>query len=57
MRNHEVVPQELISQISKVSNGETYKLLSDLSRNRLVTRIKELKREWPVGYFLPPNPF
>ncbi|GAB6018467.1 hypothetical protein CHUAL_000168 [Chamberlinius hualienensis] len=36
MKNHELVPKELIASIAKLHGGGVYKILMELSRNRLI---------------------
>ena len=38
MRNHELVPIELVRSIAKVRSGGVHKLMGDLLRNSLVHR-------------------
>ncbi|KIM32715.1 hypothetical protein M408DRAFT_185573 [Serendipita vermifera MAFF 305830] len=48
-KNHEVVPTQLISQISKLKSGGINKLLGGLAKRGLVSRVKNVKYD---GYRL-----
>ncbi|KAJ9069633.1 Serine/threonine-protein kinase rio2, variant 2 [Entomophthora muscae] len=48
-KNHEIVPTTLISQIASLRAGGAHKLLSDLARRNLVSRVKNSKYD---GYRL-----
>jgi RIO-like serine/threonine protein kinase len=39
MRNHEYVPAELISKIGNLKNGETFKTIRKLLKNKFITHI------------------
>ncbi|OZJ02302.1 hypothetical protein BZG36_05065, partial [Bifiguratus adelaidae] len=48
-KNHEVVPTSLIAQISQLRHGGSHKLLGDLAKKKLISRVKNIRYD---GYRL-----
>lgn len=42
-KNHEVVPTNLVAQISQLRHGGSHKILGDLAKRNLVAKVKNSK--------------
>jgi len=50
MRNHELVPMQLVESIAKVRTGGVHKLMGDLLRNSLVHRDRSKYEGYRLTY-------
>lgn len=54
-KNHEVVPNSLITQIAGLRNGGVNKLLGMLAKRNLVAKVQNAKCERPVALLCGPR--